>query len=296
MSANKKRKIDDGEVDAATIQQTTKLEKHKKDNLYRAIVRKSWDECRILLRSWSSAFSSSSDDDDDALYRACVFGAPLDVLRSLLSRSPRSVRRRNALGLTPLHVACCGIVSPDAVELLLAAAPDVADAPDRDGYTPLHYAATYAGSSPVVVERLLRARPDAVSARCENGDTPLDKFARKWRRLFADAPRERTIDDPERVKRFERTLTLLLEAWAKEKESKTGTATTTTTTTTMREERRPFLVLHEAIRAVPEILVRVLLKNRVIGTRCARPDAKGNFPLHVACALTFSKWTNDEVS
>jgi ankyrin repeat protein len=103
------------------------------------------------------------------LFLALQIGGP-KVADALWAHPALEVDAANAQGETPLMMAALKGRLEWARRLL-----DRGAKPQRDGWSPLHYAAT--GPEPKVVELLL-ARGAAVEARSPNGSTPLMMAAR----------------------------------------------------------------------------------------------------------------------
>lgn len=86
--------------------------------------------------------------------------------------TPETASRCDSDGLLPLHWACSGSPTEEAVQSLLQAYPPGASHTDQEGSTALHFACHY-GASLEVVQLLLRENPDAVAIRDAHGRTPL---------------------------------------------------------------------------------------------------------------------------
>jgi ankyrin repeat protein len=93
----------------------------------------------------------------------------LAKVRALLKRNPQLVNATDSNGATPLHYAAL-YVHKDVVQLLLASGAEV-NAKAHDGVTPLHYCAASRGSKDVA--KLLLANGAEVNAKDQHGSTPL---------------------------------------------------------------------------------------------------------------------------
>lgn len=237
-------------------------EDHNDDALYVSVKKRRWSRCRSLLRrDDASRFARYTFvDGNDALFEACTHRCPIDVVEMIHIANPASISRRNGDGSTPLHLASSS-ASEAVVTFLIETAPHVVVVADADGWTPLHSmvwsrAITMSRCfSSSTVERVLSISPTAARARDVHGDTPLTVFARRW----ATAHKEHRA----------RTLFALLSSY-----SNGGLPSS-----------RP---LHDALRYGPGLSIpsRALRDCIVEATRadCARPDARGDFPLHSECA------------
>lgn len=85
----------------------------------------------------------------------------------------REARMRDADGLMPLHWACSGGVTADAVKALIAAYPKAARKRDAEGSSPLHFACHYGVRSTEVLQVLIGAYPAAIQRRDVYGRSPI---------------------------------------------------------------------------------------------------------------------------
>ena len=106
-------------------------------------------------------------------------GESLKVAKVLWDAKGIDVDLRNRVGETPLMMAALK-AETDAVDALLAHGAKVR----KDGWSPLHYAAT--GGSAAIV-KLLLAKGAALEARSPNGTTPLMMAARYGNEEAVDA-------------------------------------------------------------------------------------------------------------
>lgn len=122
---------------------------------------------QALLRG---ADPNAHDDKGQVALFVALRGESLQAAEALLASPALDVDAANGHGETPLMMAAMR-GQADWVERLLARGAKV----NRDGWTPLHYAAS-GPSVPVVA--LLLDRGAAVDARSPNGTTPLMMAAR----------------------------------------------------------------------------------------------------------------------
>jgi ankyrin repeat protein len=95
----------------------------------------------------------------------------LAKVKELVQRNPELVFSRDKDGRTPLHYAACDRQSRSLVEFLIAKKAEV-NAKCNRGYTPLHLAAANGART---VTELLLANHAEITAKAHNGDTPLSE-------------------------------------------------------------------------------------------------------------------------
>ena len=143
--------------------------RNAKTPLHAAVNENATAAIEILLAA--GANPNGLDGSRFAPLHTAIFFSPSAIALLLEAGADVHARAENGGGATPLHyVARSGFDSAAQVQLLLEAGADV-DARDRDGSTPLHYAAEY-NSSPAVFTALLVAGAD-VNARDDDGRTPV---------------------------------------------------------------------------------------------------------------------------
>jgi len=92
---------------------------------------------------------------------------------------PRTVAKRDCLGRLPLHRACAGGATHDAVAMLLQKYPEAVRVPRINGRLPLHDACFYSFAQSVpTVNCLIRAYPEATLRPAFDGYLPLHDFCR----------------------------------------------------------------------------------------------------------------------
>lgn len=133
------------------------------DDFFRAV---RGNDARTLRALFERGFDPNTPDESGqvALYLALREDAPA-VTELLLAQPDLKVDAANAVGETPLMMAALR-GQQVWVERLLARGASL----ERDGWTPLHYAAS--GPAPQIVALLLD-RGAAIEARSPNGTTPL---------------------------------------------------------------------------------------------------------------------------
>lgn len=108
------------------------------------------------------------------LHSACARQPPISVVAALLRAYPDGARCQDDQGMYPLHYACGNQATRDVARVLLVSYPDAAKKKDPRGMLPIHYLACWGPSSVSVVDMLLVANPNVSNARDEEGNTPLD--------------------------------------------------------------------------------------------------------------------------
>jgi len=164
----------------------------------------------LLLESYPAGARSQNNDGFLPIHKACVHGAPVEVLRALLQEHPKGISMscadgnlplhllagrtdadkesvdviisahpdgavaKNVYGESPLHVACCadGGAAADAVRLILRGCSTAASVAAAGGSLPLHLACTYDAPA-CTVRDLLAVTPGGASAVDGAGRTPL---------------------------------------------------------------------------------------------------------------------------
>lgn len=239
------------------------------NSLFEAIEAKDWGECRALLkRKDAFRLARYEDQGTGTSHWACERDAPIDVLEAIYSVHPESFKRRCGHGWTCLHYASTE-GRQSTLEFLLTVAPRSAVTAGLVGHLPLHVAVEML-CDPPFVRRLLVANPGAVRAVEHLGDdTPLELLLRNWsQEQEAGFPSRSTLY-------YSQVFSLLLMVHARGK--------------VVEDDSDPsWLLAHETIRyfntvSVPTPFVCAIIRTSV---RCARPDASGAFPLHVACAIS----------
>jgi len=152
----------------------------------------------ILSHQWQSTIAHLQSTPADAsspwsskpksllpLHLACQHGAPLPVIKALLSAHPASATTRSEPnGLLPLH--CLFLVNdpqtftppnPAVLSFLLEANPDATRQSDRNGKLPLHHACQSIGITEETFTALLSTYPEAAYARDYHGKFPVDYAA-----------------------------------------------------------------------------------------------------------------------
>lgn len=251
-----------------------------KNALYEAVFNSHWEKCRAIL--WSNKDGSrivhhanGSSSCASILQWACNNDAPVDVVAAIHNTDTTLIERRNKSGEIPLHAACW-YSSGNVVEFLLDVKPQTATAVDRKGNLPIHAAVqSLRRERAIVVQTLLRAHPSSVHATDRQNYTPLRKFVEGWVRKIERsypvlAPKVRR-----NLPEIKQVLSLLLAAHA------FGTMKYCSGEEELLLMHQMLCHYHEI--PIPIVLIRVLLDN-MQRSECARPDQKGNFPLHVACA------------
>jgi len=108
------------------------------------------------------------------LHSACARQPPESVISALLRAFPEAALEKDDQGMFPLHYACGNQASTEVVRTLLIACPQAATLSDPEGMLPIHYMAQWGPSSLSAVDALLFANREVANARDNQGNTPLD--------------------------------------------------------------------------------------------------------------------------
>ena len=126
------------------------------------------------------------------LHLACQNGAPISVIKTLLSAHPAAAKTKSEPnGLLPLHCLFIVIIASSnnsataiatsfvppnetTVSALLEAYPTAARVPDRNGKLPLHHACQSIGITEEVFTALLSTHPEGAYARDFEGNFPIN--------------------------------------------------------------------------------------------------------------------------
>jgi len=126
----------------------------------------------LHLEKHPDAAKEKDEKDCTPLHIACGFGAPLEVVSTLLGIWPDGAKEKDCFGCTPLDTACIYDAPLDVISTLLSAWPDGAKEKDSGGGTPLHTTCRF--RAPVeVVRALLSIWPDGAKEKDEKDCTPL---------------------------------------------------------------------------------------------------------------------------
>jgi len=106
------------------------------------------------------------------LHIACLRGASLNVIQTLLGYYPDGARAKAVFDRLPLHYACGSGANRDIVLALISACPDGPRTQDEHGWLALHLACFY-NADVEVVQALLEAYPESVGIKTKKGKTPI---------------------------------------------------------------------------------------------------------------------------
>jgi ankyrin repeat protein len=112
------------------------------------------------------------DTKEMDIHTAATLGR-VDEIESILAEKPELVNAKDEEGMTPLHRAVSIFGNKEAVKLLITKGADVNAQEDRFGATPLHVVFTKLGGNKDVVELLVANGADVNAKRKDNGSTPL---------------------------------------------------------------------------------------------------------------------------
>jgi len=135
----------------------------------------------IYLQEWTDVISvcisnpyeakATDRTGDLPLHEACLHGAPIDVIKCLLSAYPYGVREKGFCDRLPLHYAVYNKPSLDTIHLLLRKFPEAISTADVDGYLPIHLAVIRSAPKQFI-EALIMAYPKSLRITNKFGNTP----------------------------------------------------------------------------------------------------------------------------
>lgn len=100
------------------------------------------------ITSNDSNINEDSDMNEMNIFSAATFGN-IDEIKAILTNNPELVNAKDKGGMTPLHLAMSVFSNKEAVELLIAKGAEV-NAKDNYGATPLHIALSKLGNKDIV--------------------------------------------------------------------------------------------------------------------------------------------------
>jgi ankyrin repeat protein len=124
----------------------------------------------------SGITSNDSDINEMDIYSAATFGN-VDEIESILAEKPELVNAKDEKGTTPLHLAVSVFGNKEAVELLITKGANVNTKEDSFGATPLHMAIFWGNMD--IVKLLVANGADVNAKRDDIGATPLHMAADK---------------------------------------------------------------------------------------------------------------------
>lgn len=150
-----------------------------------AIATSNWSRATALARGvpvqasvWSKrigVFEGLKPSHCLPLHEACIAGAPVSVIHSILKAYPDAARcKESSYGRLSLHCTCRKPrADPHVVRLLIAANPSAVLVPDDLGRLPIHYALSNSGRDPMVIHALLSCNKASSRGVDHAGWTPL---------------------------------------------------------------------------------------------------------------------------
>ncbi len=120
----------------------------KKATITRLVCRQQWGLLEKLMGR--DSFDIPIDDEigvggqnsiskDLLVHFICRFQAPLYIVRLFAKAYPESLTSFDALGRSPLHIACAWANSPDTLKFLVDSFPAAASIQDSEGKCPIHH-------------------------------------------------------------------------------------------------------------------------------------------------------------
>ena len=154
------------------------------EEIRRCIEKKKWTSVRRKLQNSNAEEAIMDNEGNQMLLAACKYGAPADIILTLVSVKPELLQERDdKCGHTPLHVACLNVTTkkntPDVLSALVKQHPSAALCRDSCGNTPLHLICNNPCRSPlalIAIDILSSRVPAALMIENEDGHTPLELF------------------------------------------------------------------------------------------------------------------------
>jgi hypothetical protein len=152
------------------------------DSLIRLCQQKMWHAVAELTRSNPSAVKAASATDVKSnkavtpLHIACESGAPIQIIKLILSAHPPAAQIIGGLyDRLPLHclLAATTIPSESIVAALIEAFPGACRVTDKNGNLPIHLACQAAHVSDAIFTSILSMYPEGAYARNTSGQYPL---------------------------------------------------------------------------------------------------------------------------
>lgn len=145
-----------------------------------------WRKLRRVLRSRNRKKCIELCQEKDqsglsALGVAIGYGAPLDIIRLIVSIDPCQLDSTDCFGATPLHLACLNGASIEVCKYLIQHNSGNVFKPDCDNRIPVHHAIECVCSSEIyfsegmkVIVALCEIDPTLIQVPDKHGDTPVD--------------------------------------------------------------------------------------------------------------------------
>jgi len=106
------------------------------------------------------------------LHFACLYDPRFEVVQFLINRYVQAVQHRDTVLRCPLHYAAFGKADASVIELLIEHYPKAARIADSRGWLPLHVAVKMSCSFETL-RKLVEAYPESLNSKTVKGSTPL---------------------------------------------------------------------------------------------------------------------------
>jgi hypothetical protein len=131
-----------------------------------------------LIKALLYACPASIEKTESSLLRSCLHisilkGLPDHIILYLIDAFPNAAQAQDKFGRVPLHYACSNLRSYDVIQKITTAFPQCVRAPDWKMWTPLHVAVTK-NTSPDIIEFMLSSCPEAVYSTTGKGHNLLN--------------------------------------------------------------------------------------------------------------------------
>eukprot|EP00586_Coscinodiscus_wailesii_P001075 CAMPEP_0172481510 /NCGR_PEP_ID=MMETSP1066-20121228/7427_1 /TAXON_ID=671091 /ORGANISM="Coscinodiscus wailesii, Strain CCMP2513" /LENGTH=409 /DNA_ID=CAMNT_0013243869 /DNA_START=169 /DNA_END=1398 /DNA_ORIENTATION=+ len=179
---------------SSDISSGSSVDDDNESHLYETIVNQDWDDARNLIFSTRNKRYMEFIDEDEGynvLHQACIHGAPLDIIESILNVSRELPMQQDAYGLTPLRHSLI-FSSDDVIEFIIKFCPQAVFIIDEESHSTALHDAAMNNKSLGVFRQLLIANSlgtktvDLTKTVDDNQETPLDIFFDKWDEKLQD--------------------------------------------------------------------------------------------------------------
>lgn len=147
--------------------------------LFRQILKKDWKQVAGRAQSFPAEASTwivtkgfNGNLRFLPLHKACVLQPPSYAIQSLLEACPEGAEAKDQDGWLPIHCACFYGADADVINKLLNVSARGANQKDEEGRLPLHYACLK-GASQEVVDVLLATSSKSAMAKDDEGRLPI---------------------------------------------------------------------------------------------------------------------------
>jgi ankyrin repeat protein len=162
--------------------------------LNESIRRRDWDatRVRVLSHPWDASYRAKQRNNATPLHLACLYRAPIDVVRMVFEANPKALLCQDSEGWTPLHVILLyGDDEETALMLIRQGGAKAAAVQSRVVGAPLHLAFRH-GCSTAIIKELLRVNPAMATTANEYSTKPAKIL---WYHYSRNPDNERMLND-----------------------------------------------------------------------------------------------------